>query len=273
VVDGRVAFTGGAGIADWWHAPSAPSVAMRMVGTFGRDRPTRRSHAWRDMMVRIEGPVVASLQGVFAENWLECGGEILTSPPLWPALAPAGDIDAMLVKSSPSDRATTSRVVFQMLIEGARSRVDVTTPYFLPDRALRRAFVRAARRGAEVRVIVPGAITDQRLVRLASRRMYGELLAAGVRMYEYRPSMIHLKSLLVDDAWGVIGTTNMDNRSFEHNDEINVALRGPEITARLREIFAMDLASSDEVTLEGWRNRPLLEKVVGPIVWILERQQ
>jgi cardiolipin synthase len=149
----------------------------------------------------------------------------------------------------------------------------VTTPYFLPDRALRRAFVRAARRGAEVRVIVPGAITDQRLVRLASRRMYGELLAAGVRMYEYRPSMIHLKSLLVDDAWGVIGTTNMDNRSFEHNDEINVALRGPEITARLREIFAMDLASSDEVTLEGWRNRPLLEKVVGPIVWILERQQ
>ena len=141
------------------------------------------------------------------------------------ALEPAGTTEAMLVKSSPSDRATRSRVVFQMLIEGAVSDIDISTPYFLPDRALRRALVRAARRGVQVRVIVPGRVTDQRLVRLASRRMYGELLEGGVRIFEYRPAMTHVKALMVDGTWAVIGTTNVDNRSFEHNDEVNVAFR------------------------------------------------
>jgi cardiolipin synthase len=157
VVDGRVAFTGGAGVADWWLKPEG------------------RTPAWRDTMARIEGPIVAALQGVFAENWLECCGEILTSPRQWPvALEPAGDTEAMLVKSSPSDRATSSRVVFQMLIEGAASEIDICTPYFLPDRALRRVLVRAAQRGVRVRVVVPGRLSDQRFVRLASRRMYPE---------------------------------------------------------------------------------------------------
>ena len=107
-------------------------------------------------MTRIEGPIVAALQGVFAENWLECCGEILTSPRHWPALTECGSTEAMLVKSSPSDRATVSRVVFQMLIEGAVTGIDIQTPYFLPDKSLRRALVRAARRGVRVRVIVPG---------------------------------------------------------------------------------------------------------------------
>jgi len=256
IVDGRIAFTGGAGVADRWYK-------------------TRRGVLpWRDTMARIEGPIVAALQGVFAENWLECGGEILTSPRHWPEpAAHAGSVMAMVVKSSPSDRATVSRVVFQMLIEGADSDVDICTPYFLPDRALRRVLVGTARRGVRVRVIVPGWITDQRLVRLASRRMYGELLAAGVRIYEYRPAMIHAKALIVDDAWAVIGTTNIDNRSFEHNDEVNVAFADPIVTAHLRSDFETDLASSDEVTLEAWAARPVLEKVVGPVCWILERQQ
>ena len=273
VIDGRIAFTGGAGIADWWMAPSSPSFLMRIVGTFGRDRPSLRTPAWRDTMVRIEGPIVGALQGVFAENWLECCGEILTSPHFWTERPPAGDVEAMLVRSSPSDRATASRVVFQMLIEGAASSIDIATPYFLPDKALRKALIAAARRGVRVRVIVPGALTDQRLVRLASRRMYKELLAGGVRIHEYRPSMTHAKALVVDDAWAVLGTTNMDNRSFEHNDEVNVAFRGADITSRVRSSFADDLLASDEVTLEAWQKRPLLEKVVGPVCWILERQQ
>jgi cardiolipin synthase len=179
----------------------------------------------------------------------------------------------MLVKSSPSDRATSSRVVFQMLIEGAVSSIDISTPYFLPDRALRKALVRSAQRGVAVRVIVPGAETDQRLVRLASRRMYRELLTGGVRIFEYRPSMTHVKALMVDGVWAVIGTTNVDNRSFEHNDEVNVAFREPTVNARLERDFASDLASSDEITLERWASRPLFEKVVGPVCWILERQQ
>ena len=255
VVDGRVAFTGGAGVADQWL------------------KPRRGRAAWRDTMARIEGPIVAALQGVFAENWLECCGEILTAPRHWPALKAAGCAEAMLVKSSPSDRSTASRVVFQMLIEGAVGCIDIQTPYFLPDRALRRALVRAARRGVRVRVIVPGKYSDQRLVRLASRRMYKELLAGGIRLFEYRPGMTHLKALMVDDAWAVIGTTNVDNRSFEHNDEVNVAFREAEVTARLRRDFESDLAASDEITLEQWGRRPALEKLVEPVCWILERQQ
>jgi cardiolipin synthase A/B len=210
---------------------------------------------------------------VFAENWLECCGEILTAPRHWPALTPAGPTEAMLVKSSPSDRATSSRVVFQMLIEGAVSDVDISTPYFLPDRAMRRALLRVAQRGVRVRVIVPGRVTDQRLVRLASRRMYRELLAGGVRIYEYRPAMTHVKSLMVDGVWALIGTTNVDNRSFEHNDEVNLAFRERDVTERLRRDFEADIAASDEITLDAWHARSPFEKLVGPVCWILERQQ
>jgi cardiolipin synthase len=255
VVDGAIAFTGGAGIADWWlHADGgAPS--------------------WRDTMAKIEGPIVAALQGVFAENWLECCGEILTAPRHWPKLAHAGAAEAMLVKSSPSDRATSSRVVFQMLIEGAVGEIDIATPYFLPDRAMRRALVGAAQRGVKVRVVVPGRRTDQRLVRLASRRMYGELIEGGVRLFEYRPSMTHVKSLIVDNEWALVGTTNVDNRSFEHNDEVNVAFRETAVCGRLRRDFEADVAASDEVTLAAWRARSPFEKLVGPVAWIFERQQ
>jgi cardiolipin synthase A/B len=271
VVDGCLAFTGGAGIADWWIKPA--SGKTRLTEAVGRRPPSRGTPAWRDTMTRIEGPIVAALQGVFAENWLECCGEILTSPRHWPSLGPAGSTEAMLVKSSPSDRATVSRVVFQMLLEGATASVNISTPYFLPDRALRRVLVQAATRGVRVLVLVPGRVTDQRLVRLASRRMYRELLEAGVRIYEYRPSMTHVKALMVDNRWAVIGTTNVDNRSFEHNDEVNVAIREANVTARLQRDFEADLQVSDEITLKVWKRRPLFEKLVGPICWILERQQ
>jgi cardiolipin synthase len=255
IVDGRIAFTGGAGVADWWL------------------KPVDGTPAWRDTMARIEGPIVASLQGVFAENWLECGGEILSSPRDWPPLEPAGSTEAMLVKSSPSDRATSSRVVFQMLIEGAVSEIDISTPYFLPDRALRQALIRAARRGVRVRVVVPGKRTDQGLVRLASRRMYGELLSSGVKIFEYRSAMTHVKALLIDGTWAVIGTTNVDNRSFEHNDEVNVAFREGAIVERLNRDFESDRAASDEITSEEWNRRSWLEKLAGPVGWLLERQQ
>jgi cardiolipin synthase len=224
-------------------------------------------------MARIEGPVVSALQGVTAENWLECCGEILTGPDYFPALEPCGDTTAFVVKSSPSDRATTSRVTFQLLMEGADETVRLNTPYFLPDRSLRRALVGVAGRGVKISVIVPGRHTDQHWVRLASRRMWGELLAAGVRIFEYQPAMMHAKILIVDDLWSVLGTTNIDNRSFEHNDEDNVAMQDPAVAARLLQDYERDLADSVEVTLDLWRRRPVWEKLVGPFVWILERQQ
>jgi cardiolipin synthase A/B len=259
VVDGKVAFIGGAGIADWWVYPSFKRL--------------RWHKPWRDTMARIEGPVVAALQGVAAENWLECCGEILTGPDYFPNLQPAGDTTAFVVKSSPSDRATASRVTFQMLMEASDHSVHISTPYFLPDRALRRALVESAKRGVAITVIVPGSKTDQKWVRLASRRMWGQLLEAGVRIFEYRDTMTHMKVLVADELWSVLGTTNIDNRSFEHNDEVNVAMRDRVLAERLLEDYAHDIEGSREVTLERWRRRPLWEKLVGPFVWILERQQ
>jgi len=255
VVDGRIAFTGGAGVADWWSGddPSQP--------------------AWRDTMVRVEGPIVGALQGVMAENWLECCGEILTGDEFFPRLEPAGGTLAFVVKSSPADRATVSRVTFQMLIEAARREVLINTPYFLPDRSLRACFVASAKRGVAIRIVVPGARTDQRWVRLASRRGYKALLGAGIRIFEYQPSMMHAKMLIIDDDWAVVGTTNVDNRSFEHNDEVNLALCDRDLAARLQADHQRDVADSLEVTLEAWERRPVWEKLLGPIVWILERQQ
>jgi cardiolipin synthase len=256
VIDGAVAFAGGAGIADWWAGPRG-----------------RSSRPWRDTMARFEGPIVAALQGVTAENWLECCGEILSGPDYFPDLQPCGETTAFSVKSSPSDRATTSRVTFQLLMEGADQTVRVNTPYFLPDRSLRKTLIGIAQRGVQLTVIVPGRITDQRWVRLASRRMWGPLLRAGVRIFEYQPAMMHAKILIVDDLWTVLGTTNIDNRSFEHNDEANVAMRDPAVAARLLQDYERDLADSVEVTLKMWERRPLWEKLVGPFIWILERQQ
>jgi cardiolipin synthase len=259
VIDGNVAFIVGAGIADWWVYPSFKRL--------------RWHKPWRDTMVRVEGPVVAALQGVAAENWLECCGEILTGPDYFPNLEPAGDTTAFVVKSSPSDRATASRVTFQMLMEAADHSIHISTPYFLPDRALRRALIEAAARGVAITVIVPGRKTDQKWVRLASRRMWGQLLEAGVRIFEYRDTMTHMKLLVADELWCVLGTTNIDNRSFEHNDEVNLALRDRALAARLLQDYARDLADSREMSLQRWQRRPLWEKVVGPFVWILERQQ
>ena len=255
VVDGTVAFVGGAGVADWWA------------------KPNRRKPMWRDMMARIEGPVVAQIQGVVAENWMECCGEILTGPNTYKPRVRAGDSPAFAVKSSPADRSTTSRALYQLLVEGATSTVHIATPYFLPDKAFRSAICRTMQRGVRMTVIVPGARTDQRWVRLASRRMYGQMLEAGVRVFEYEPGMTHVKALLVDDLWSVIGTTNLDNRSFEHNDEVNLAVRDQAVTARILADFESDLARSREITLASWRHRPLWEKLIGTVAWILERQQ
>jgi cardiolipin synthase len=255
VVDGRVAFAGGAGIADWWALPR-------------HGKP-----AWRDTMLRFEGPVVSAIQGIFAENWLECRGEILTGPETYASNPPVGTTPAFATRSSPSDRATSSRVLYQTLVESANERVIIGTPYFLPDKAFRRAFIRTAERGVEIHVIVPGPDTDQGWVRLASRRMYGRLLDAGVRIYEYHPGMTHTKYLLVDDIWVSIGTTNLDNRSFEHNDEVNVVMRDRDVNRRLRDDAEADMAHGTEVTRAVWEQRPVWEKLLGAVAWILERQQ
>ncbi len=255
VIDGEVAFVGGAGIADWWM------------------KPLGGKPIWRDMMARIEGPVVTAIQGIAAENYLECCGAILSGEDVYKDLPEVGRSGAFVVKSSPADRATASRVLFQTLIEGAERSVRISTPYFLPDKAFRRALTRVLARGVSITAIVPGPVTDQRFLRLASRRSYGTLVKAGMRILEYQPGMTHVKTMIVDDLWSVIGSTNLDNRSFEHNDEMNVAIRCPATAARLTRDFEADAQKSRQVTFADWRRRPIWEKLIGTLTWLLERQQ
>jgi cardiolipin synthase len=167
-----------------------------------------------------------------------------------------------------------SRVLFHALIACAQESVRISTPYFVPDRGMREALVHAARRGVQVQVLVPGgAHADQPLLRVASRHWFGELLDGGVQVHEYLASMLHQKLLLVDRWWSVLGTTNLDNRSFEHNDEVNVAFPDRELASHLSELYERDLTQSVRITIEDWRRRSLGERAAGHVAWVLDRQQ
>jgi cardiolipin synthase len=181
---------------------------------------------------------------------------------------------ALVVNSTPSTgRSSRARILFQVLLATAKHSIHITTPYFLPDASARRELVRAVQRGVEVTVINPGRKSDHLLTRRSSRRLYGELLQAGVRIFEYRPAMIHAKVLLVDEKWSVVGSTNFDNRSFGLNDEVNLAALDAGLAARLEADFVADLKDSHEITYEEWRQRPLAERITESFGWLLERQQ
>lgn len=257
VIDGRTGFIGGAGVADHWrYAP--------------REDRTR----WRDTMFCVRGGAAAHLQATFVENWLEASGEILADPKFFPAFEKGEGTPALVVNSSPTQGGSTrARILFQTLLASARESVLITTPYFLPDRSARAELVRAVERGVRVRIIVPGKGTDHALTRNSSRRLYGDLLRAGAQIYEYQPTMIHAKTLVVDDLWSVVGSTNFDNRSFGLNDEVNLAAFDRELAARVAEDFLRDLADSREISYEEWQRRSIFERVQELFGWLLERQQ
>jgi cardiolipin synthase len=256
VVDGSCVFIGGAGFAD--H------------GLIEKKNHRR----WRDTVIRVEGDVVSNLQATFAENWLETTGEVIFGDEYFPELKAAGNAKAMQINSSPSAGGSTrARILFQALVSAARSNIRITTPYFLPDSSMLRELVRAAQRGVNIEIIVPGKKSDHGLTRSSSRRLYGNLLRAGVRIYEYQPAMIHAKVMVVDGLWSVTGSTNFDNRSFGINDEVNLAVCDQALAAELSKDFVADVAASHEVTLQDWKRRSLVEKLHEAVGWALQRQQ
>jgi cardiolipin synthase len=257
VVDGLVAFIGGAGFADHWYK--------------GKGKNLR----WRDTMFRIEGEPVMSLQAAFTENWLESSGEILTGRDYYPSSEIENEMETLVVDSAPgAGGSTRARILFQALLASAQKSIHITTPYFLPDKSVRRELVCAIReRNVEVKIVVPGKHSDHMLTRSSSRRLFGDLLKAGAKIYEYEKSMIHAKTLMIDGLWSVVGTTNFDNRSFGLNDEINLAARDEKLTARIAKDFAADLAESREVSYEEWRHRSIFERAHEVLGWVLERQQ
>jgi cardiolipin synthase len=264
VIDGAVAFVGGAGIADWW------------IGTQGKP-------PWRDTVLRFEGALVPALQGIFAENWLAASGEILfgkdcvgwAEGPLHERDEQGGDLPlGFLVPSTPSEaRATRARLLLQTCVAAARQSIHIQTPYFVPDRSARRELVRAAERGVAVEIIVPSHWNNHKGTRYASRSRYGDLLRAGVVIREYTPSMIHTKTLVVDGFVSVVGSSNWDNRSASLNDEVNLVVTGETLAARLDEDFAKDAATSRAITYEDWLRRGPIEKIVGLVANIFVRQE
>lgn len=262
IVDGNAGFIGGAGIGSAW------------------DKGENGERPWRDTMVHVTGPIVTGLQTGFVQNWLESSGAVLADTSLFPHFkaykSPTADEDApgMVIASTPTAaRGTRCRMLFQMLIAGARNGILINSPYFVPDRAMRRELMDAVKRGVKVTVVVPGEHNNHPATRLASRRRYGELLAHGIQIYEYVPGMIHAKIMIIDNLWSVVGSTNFDNRSFGLNDEINLVVRNEGFAARLSTDFERDRGQSRNVTLDEWLHRSYVERALAMIGSLFERQE
>jgi cardiolipin synthase len=226
-------------------------------------------------VVRVEGEAVPNLQATFAENWLAASGELLTGNAYFPQITCPANTAAMVINSTPTiGGSTRARVLFQLLLASAKRSISITTPYFLPDKSLTRELCRAIEeRDVKLRILVPGRKSDHLLTRSTSRGGYGPLLEAGAEVYEYQPSMIHAKILCVDGLWGVVGSTNFDNRSFGINDEVNLAVCDAAFAEQLDQDMTGDVAQSRRVSLEEWRARPVSERAPELLGWIFERQQ
>ena len=242
VIDGKVGFTGGYGIADTWKGDG------------------RTENHWRDTNARIEGPAVKFLQAAFAESWLETTGIAIGGEGYFPRLEPIGKIPAQIVSSSPAGGRFQNYMLFLLSINSARKSILITNPYFIPDDVMTDALLKAVSRRVRVLILTPGKI-DSRLTYVASRGHYGELLLGGVEIYEYQVALMHAKTMVVDGVWATIGSTNFDNRSFALNQELNLTVYDGSITRQLEEIFHEDLKHSKKISYEEWNSRGVLERL------------
>jgi len=249
VIDGKVGFTGGAAVGDNW------------LGDAGKPEH------WRDSMVRVTGPLATSLQSAFAAPWANSCGEILVGPRFYPEHpAEKGRGDEPITRhvslvSSPSGDEHPLRVFFLFTFLAARERLYVASSYFVPDRQLREAAMARAREGVDVRILIPGKHTDAKPIRLASHSYYEDLLSAGVRIFEYQPTMFHMKSLAVDGRWSVVGSANMDIRSKELNQENVLGILDTGFARQIEETFLADLKNAEEIRLADWRRRGVLPRI------------
>ena len=244
VVDGRVGFTGGVGIADKWSGHA--------------EDPDH----WRDSHYRIEGPAVAQMQATFLDNWTKVTGLVLHGEDYFPAMEPLGDTRAQMFSSSPEGGAESMQLMYLLAITAAGKTIDLASSYFVPDQLTVNALVEAMKRGVRFRLIVPGPIIDTDVVRRASRATWGPLLAAGARIHEFQPTMYHCKVMIVDGVLVSVGSTNFDTRSFRLNDEANLNVYDAAFAARQVAVFEQDLGRSRRVTLAEWQTRPWHEKLV-----------
>ena len=254
VIDGTVGFTGGVGIADQW-----------------RGNAQDKDH-WRDSHFRIEGPVVGQMQAVFNDNWTKATGVVLDGPAYFPPLQPKGTMAAQMFSSSPTGGSESMHLMYLMAITSARETIDLSASYFVPDELTVRTLIAAAKRGVKVRLITPGEIIDSDLVRAASRDRWPELLAAGVQISEYQPTMYHVKTLIVDKLLVSVGSTNFDNRSFSINDEANLNVLDTGFATQMTDVFDADWALAKPVTAQALATRPWWEHAATWFVSLFEAQ-
>ena len=244
VIDGKVGFTGGVGIAGQWTGN-------------GQDP----AH-WRDSHFRVEGPVVAQMQSVLIDNWTKTTGTVMHGEKYFPALTPAGDEAAQVFSSSPTGGSESMALMYLLSITAARTSIDLSSSYFVPDALTEEALRAALARGVKVRIITPGTNMDAEVVRLASRGNWGALLRAGAQMNEYQPTMYHCKVMIVDGLMVSVGSTNFDSRSFKLNDEANLNIFNGKFAREQTAVFENDLRHSKRVTLSDWENRPWMNKTI-----------
>jgi len=237
VVDGRVGFTGGVGIADLWRGDG------------------KSPEHWRDTQFRVEGPVVAQMQAAFVDNWLQSTGEVLHGERYLPDLDIAGSQKAQVFTSSPGGGAESMQLMYLLSINAASRSIRLSASYFLPDEVAIDALVAALKRGVRVQIVVPGSYIDVPVVRWASRESWGPLLRAGAEIYEYQPSMYHVKMMVVDELWVSVGSTNFDARSFSINDEANLNVYDAAFAEAQAQIFNNDIRLSRRVNLNEWESR------------------
>ena len=259
IIDGRLGFTGGVGIAEEWtgHAQD-------------------EKH-WRDTHFRVEGPVVGHMQAVFMDNWIKATGNVLHGPKYFPEIPALPKDDASngvahMFSSSPTNGADDMELMYLMAITAATRSIHLASAYFVPDALAINALMEAARRGVRVRIVTPGKRIDTHTVREASRACWGDLLAAGIEIHEYQPTMFHCKLLVVDDYLVSVGSTNFDSRSFKLNDEANLNIYDREFARQQSAIFDADIEKSRLVTYEAWLHRPTLEKLIEKVIPLLSWQ-
>ncbi|MFL9909555.1 cardiolipin synthase [Paraburkholderia sp. RL17-337-BIB-A] len=254
VIDGHIGFTGGVGIAPQWT---------------GRAQDEKH---WRDTHFRVAGPVVGHMQAVFMDNWVKATGNVLHGADYFPEVEAVGDGLAHMFSSSPSGGSDDMQLMYLMAITAATHSIHLASAYFVPDKLTINAIVEAAKRGVKVQIVTPGKRIDTHTVREASRACWGDLLRAGVEIFEYQPTMFHCKLLVVDEYLVSVGSTNFDNRSFKLNDEANLNIYDRDFARQQTATFADDIKQSQQITLDAWMRRPFSEKLIEKFVPLLDTQ-
>lgn len=254
VIDGRVGFTGGVGVAPQWTG-----------------RAQDPAH-WRDTHFEVMGPVVAQMQSVFIDNWIKVTGDVLLGPDYFPVLAPTGPASAQMFSSSPSGGSESMQLMYLLAVTAASRSIDLSAAYFVPDALTLQALIDAVKRGVRLRIVLPGQHIDSDAVRGASRATWGPLLRAGATIAEYQPTMYHCKLMIVDGLLTSVGSTNFDNRSFRLNDEATLNIVDKAFASAQTAVFEADLARARRVTYEEWQARPLRERVGEWLASVIDSQ-